>query len=86
MDLEAEGPPLLRRDALVHAEEVLGALVHAHEAYGAEVVVEAAEVALGVGKEARVEEAGHDLALDLEGLGGEVHEVVEARVELAARA
>ena len=49
-DLEGEGPPLLRLYTL--AEEVEAAFVHAHEAYRVEVVVEAAEVAARVGKEA----------------------------------
>ena len=73
-------PSLLRLYTL--AEEVEAAFVHAHEAYRVEVVVEAAEVAARVGKEAAVKEARDDLALDAERFRGQVHEPVQARVEL----
>ena len=56
--------------------------VHADEADGGEMVVKAAEVALGVWIEASVEQIGDDGALGLQGTRSDVHEMVEACVEI----
>ena len=57
-------------------------LVHADEADGGEVVVEGAQIPLGIGVQARVEELGDDGALGLQGAGGHVHQLVQTGVEV----
>ena len=57
-------------------------LVHADQADGREVVVERAQVALGIGVQALVEQLGDDGTLDLERARGNIHHVVEPAVEV----
>ena len=56
--------------------------VHADKADGGEVVIEGAEVILGVGVEPRVKELCDDRALNFEGARGEIHELIETGVEV----
>ena len=61
---------------------VQAGFVHAHKSDGGEVVVEGAEVALGVGIQALLHQLGDDRALGLQAAGGKVHHLVQPLVEV----
>ena len=70
------------RNVLEATGEVADALVDPVDADRGEVVPEGAEVALGVGEESLLHVALDDLPLQLEALGGEIHEALELGVEI----
>lgn len=57
-------------------------LVHTDQADGREVVVERTEIALGVGVKAGVQEFGNDRSLRFERACGDVHQIIEAGIEI----
>ena len=61
---------------------VQAGFVHANQADGGEVVGKAAQVTLGVGIQAFVEQAGDDVALDLQRTGRNVHQIIKTLKEI----
>ena len=57
-------------------------LVHAHKPYGGEMVVEAAQIPLGIGVQALIHKAGDYLPLYVEAAGRDVHHSVQPCVEV----
>ena len=57
-------------------------LVHADEADGGEVVAEGAQIPLGVGIQALLQQLGDDGALGLQAAGGDIHQIVQPLVEV----
>ena len=57
-------------------------LIHTHQADGGEVVVKAAQVVLGVGVETGFQQLGDDGALDFQGAGGQIHQLVQPGIEV----
>ena len=57
-------------------------LVHADQADGGEVVVEGAQIPLGVGIQAGVQQLGDNGALGFQGTGGNVHQLVQSGIEV----
>ena len=73
---------LLIGEILLDPACIKASLVHTDKTDGGEVVVERAEIALGVGIQTLVEELCDNVALDLERACGDVHHMVEAAVEV----
>ena len=59
--------------------------VHANQANGREVIFKGAEIALRVGIEPLVQQARDDVALDLQGARGDVHQMIQPLVEFLRR-
>ena len=73
---------LLMGEVLAEPVGVQARLIHADEADGGKVIVEAAEVALGVGVQPLLHQPLDGGALDLQTAGGYVHHVIQPGEEI----